>query len=60
MGDKVDFLPIDKHRSFLKLDSNILGVCSQVYQITQNNKSAISFQYLKENVNDEVDFLPAV
>ena len=29
-------------------------------QITQNNKFAVSFQYLKENVNDEVDFFPAV
>ena len=25
---------------------------------TQNNKFAISLQYLKENVKDEVDFLP--
>ena len=28
-------------------------------QVTQNNKSAISLQYLKENIKDEVDFLPA-
>ena len=27
-------------------------------QGTQNNKFAISLQYLNENVNDEVDFLP--
>ena len=27
-------------------------------QSTQNNKFAISLQYFKENVNDEVDFLP--
>ena len=26
-------------------------------QITQNNKFAISFQYLKKEVSDEVDFL---
>ena len=26
-------------------------------QITQNNKFAVSLQYLKENVKDEVDFL---
>ena len=28
-------------------------------QSTQNNKFIISFQYLKENVKDDVDFLPA-
>ena len=28
-------------------------------QSTQNNKFTISLQYLKENVKDEVDFLPA-
>ena len=28
-------------------------------QITQNNKFAISLQYLKEKVSDEVDFLHA-
>ena len=27
-------------------------------QSTQNNKFAISLQYPKENVKDEVDFLP--
>ena len=44
-GNKVEFLFIDT--SFLQVDS------------TQNNKFAISSQYLKENVRDEVDFLPA-
>ena len=28
-------------------------------QSTQNNKFAIFLQYLKENVKDKVDFLPA-
>ena len=28
-------------------------------QSTQNNKFAISLQYLNENMKDEVDFLPA-
>ena len=28
-------------------------------QITQNNKFVISFQYLKKEVSDEVDFLYA-
>ena len=28
-------------------------------QSTQNNKFAISLEYLKENIKDEVDFSPA-
>ena len=28
-------------------------------QSTQNNKFAISLQYVRENLKDEVDFLPA-
>ena len=30
MGDEIDFLPIDKHGSFLQVDIIILGVRSQV------------------------------
>ena len=58
-GMKLIFLPTDKHRSFLQVDSITLGVCSQACSSTQNNKFAISLQYLKEKVKDEVDFLPA-
>ena len=29
MGDKVDFLPTDKHGNFLKVDNITLGVQSQ-------------------------------
>ena len=61
MGDEVDFLPADKHENFLQIDSITLGVHSlacpqypgQVYNIFAIKKS------LKENVKDEVDFLPA-
>ena len=49
MGDEVAFLPAVKHKSLLQ----VLSIT------TQNHKIAISFQYLKENVKDEVDFLPA-
>ena len=35
------------------------GVRSHHAQSTQKNKFTISLQYLKENVKDEVDFLPA-
>ena len=34
-------------------------VCRQACLITQNNKFAISLQYLKEEVSDEIDFLQA-
>ena len=38
----------------------LLWVCiARHVQSTHNNKFAISLHYLKENVNDEVDFLPA-
>ena len=40
----------------------IVSLCVSVAshaQDTQNNKFAISLQYLKENVKDEGDFLPA-
>ena len=47
--------PADKHQLFQEVDSITLGVCSQS---TQNNKFAISLQYVKENVKDEVDFSP--
>ena len=55
MGDEVIFLSLDKHENFLqKLVS--LWVCGARHaQSTQNNKFAISLQYLKENVKDEID-----
>ena len=63
VGDKVDFLPADKHKNFLQVDSITLSVHRHVYtshaQSTQNDKFAISLQYLKKNVNDEVYDLPA-
>ena len=37
----------------------LLWVCvARHAKSTQNNKFAISLQYLKENMNDEADFLP--
>ena len=59
MGNEVDFLPADKHKSFLQVDNITLDVQSQSSQSIQNNKFAISLQYLKENLRDEFDFLPA-
>ena len=59
MGDEVEFLPADKHKSFLQDGSITLGVISQTGTKYQNNQFKISLQYLKENMKDEVDFLPA-
>ena len=59
MGDEVDFLPADKHESFLQDDNMTLGVYSQECTSTQNNRFSSSLQYLQENIKDEVDFLLA-
>ena len=56
MGDEVDYLSADKHKSFVQADSVTLGVRSQTRTKCQNDKFAISLEYLKENVKDEVDF----
>ena len=45
--------------SFLQVVSITLGNLAKYAQSTQNNKFTISFQYHKENVKDEVDFLTA-
>ena len=31
MEDEVDFLPTDKHKRFLQIDTIILGVCGNTY-----------------------------
>ena len=99
MGCKIDFLPADKHKIILQVDSITLGVHSQVcpkypeqqvykndeddlldsgehenllqidtmillgmvkhFQGSRNSKFAMSLQYLKNEVRDEVDFLHA-
>ena len=59
MGDEVNFLPADKDKSFLQDDSITLDVHTQACPSTQNNRFTISLQYVKENVKDEVDLLPA-
>ena len=47
---------VDNRESFLQMNSIILGAHAQS---TQENKFTISVQYFKENMKDEVDFLPA-
>ena len=48
---KLIFLRDDKHQRFLQNDNIVLGFCFI--------KFAISLQYLKKEVSDEVDFLQA-
>ena len=56
MGYETEFLPADKHKNFLQVDS-IIWVCLVRHtQSTINNKFTISLKYLKENVKDEVNF----
>ena len=52
-------MPADKGQRFLQIGTIILGACDQACPIAQNNKFAISLQYLKNEVSDEVDFLHA-
>ena len=40
-----------------KIDTIILGARGQGVYITQNNKVAISLQYIQKEVSDEIDFL---
>ena len=50
MGYETDFLPADKHKNFLQIDSITLGVHGQVYP------KHIYLQYLKKKVKDGVEF----
>ena len=58
MGDEVDFLLADKHKRFLQDDSITLGMHSKTCPKYPNNRFTKSLQYVKDNVKDEVDFLP--
>ena len=59
MRNEVNFLPANKQNFHKFIVYSIsLGVHSQAWQNTLNNKFTISLQYLKENMKDEVYFLP--
>ena len=51
------FLHADKHESLLQTDTVILMVMVKHSQSSQNSKLAMSFQYLRKEVRDEVNFL---
>ena len=48
---KWNFLHAYKHESFLQIDTTIFDV-----DVQANSKLAMSLQYLKNEVRDEVDF----
>ena len=47
-GDEVDFLRIVKHESFLQIDTMIFDGYDQAFPNSQNNKFAMSLQYLRK------------
>ena len=55
----VDFLHADKYESLLQIDSMILMGMIKHSQSSQNSKFAMSLQYLKKEVKDEVGILHA-
>ena len=70
--DEVDFLHADKHPNFVQVNFNILGIKVSYKmmlsllmgrfkhsQSTQSNKFAISLQYLKKEVRNEVHIFHA-
>ena len=70
--DEVDFLHPDKYQSFLQIDINTLDMkvsCKVIQSILmdmikysqnpQNNKFAISVQYVEKEVRNDVHFLHA-
>ena len=56
--NETNFLPTNKYQNFLQTDSTLWVYVACYSQSTQNNKFVISLQYLKENMKDEIDFLP--
>ena len=59
MGVKLIFYLQINIKVVYKLIVSLSECIARHAQSSQNNKFAISLQYLRENVKDEVDFLPA-
>ena len=59
MGDEVDFCLQINTKVFYKMTVSLWVCVARQAQSTKNNQFTISLQYLKENMKDEVDFLPA-
>ena len=56
---KLIFLHANNGESLLQIDSMVLMGMVKHFQSSQNSKFAMSLQYLKKEVKDEVDFLHA-
>ena len=59
MSDKVGFWNANKHENLLQSDTMILMWMVKYSQSSQNNKFAMSLQYFKKEVREEVDFFHA-
>ena len=56
MNDEVDFLHVGKNKNLIQIDTIILMGMVKHFESSQNSKFAVSLQYLKIEVRDEVDF----
>ena len=56
MGEEVDFLHDEEHEGFLQINTMVLIWMVKDSQSSQNTKFAMSLQYLKLEVGDEIDF----
>ena len=58
VSDEVDFLHVKKHESSIQIETMMIfdGDMVKQSQSSQNSKFAMSLQYLKKEVRDEVDF----
>ena len=54
---KLIFLHADEHEGFLQINTMVLIEMVKHFQTSQNKKFLISWQYLKQEVRNEVDFL---
>ena len=58
-NDEDDLLDSGEHENLLQIDTMILLGMVKHFQGSRNSKFAMSLQYLKNEVRDEVDFLHA-
>ena len=56
VNNDVDFLHAGKHKKLLQIDTIILMGMIKHFQSSQNSKFAMSLEYLKIEVRDEVVF----
>ena len=56
VSNAVDFLHVDKHESFLQIDTIILMEMVKYFRSSQNSKFAVSLQYLKKEVGMKLTF----